>query len=362
MADETFRQKKPIDPSEVGEGDSPQEVQQQVRQAAAAEVGSDLTEPGGEGGMNVEGVVPQQFKAALARKRTDDSNPSPKKTKTNESSLRTTGSNKLEELLQGIQSTTHNYHEVTLPSLGRFYDGEDGPSDGVLHVRPMTGEEEQILATPRLVRKGQAINMIFDRCIQENFSSDKFLTPDRTYLLIFLRGLSYTKDYDVEVRCPECSTKFATLIDLDALWVDQCPLDFNESDLNDTLPTSEFEFTYRLSKGTDEQQIQDYRERRLKGFDTAGQSDDTLLYRTALLVDNIEGLTDKTELQLLLRRLPINDVAYLRNVVNDQPFGVDTDIDIACPSCFTEFSVDLPLEANFFFPRLKKDKRGTTQA
>ena len=132
--------------------------------------------------------------------------------------------------------------------------------------------------------------------------------------------------------------------------------------LEDVMPTTGFKFRYRMSRGTDEQTIQDYRERRLKGFDTAGQADDTLLYRTALLLEEIEGLADKTEIQLLLKRLPINDVAYLRNTVNNQPFGVDTDVAISCPSCFAEFSVDLPLEANFFFPRLKKEMTSTTHA
>ena len=119
MADETFRPKKPIDPSEVSEGgESLQEVQQQVRRAAAEEVGRDAVEPGGESSMAVDGVVPQQFKEALARQRNDDDDsqssptaPAPKakrkKKATNEPNLRTTGSNKLEELLQDIQVGCH---------------------------------------------------------------------------------------------------------------------------------------------------------------------------------------------------------------------------------------------------------------
>ncbi|WP_447516277.1 hypothetical protein, partial [Clostridioides difficile] len=64
----------------------------------------------------------------------------------------------------------------------------------------MTGEEEQILATPRFVRKGQAINMIFQRCLKEQFRPEQFLTIDRTYILIYLRGISYSPNYDVEVK------------------------------------------------------------------------------------------------------------------------------------------------------------------
>lgn len=367
MADDTFRPRKPINPSEVESGTEALQEGMAVRRAAAAEVGADFTEPGHEPGIKISGNVPDEFKKVLAAKRAERSGEAPvappqrqKQLSNAPSEMRITGSGKLEELIAGIQATTHNYHELALPSLGKFYDGTDGPQDGKLHVRPMTGEEEQILATPRLVRRGQAINMIFDRCIREDYKSEKFLTPDRTFLLIFLRGLSYTKDYDVEVRCAECNTKFATVIDLDALWVDKCPVEFDERNLEGKLPSTGYGYRYRISRGTDEQHIQDYRERRLKGFDTAGQADDTLLYRTAMLLEDIEGLTDKTEIQLLLKRLPINDVAHLRNVVNNQPFGVDTNVGISCPACFADFSVDLPLEANFFFPRLRKETPGTT--
>ena len=91
-----------------------------------------------------------------------------------------------------MKCSTSQYEEILLPSKGKFYDGTNGPSDGIISLRPMTGEEEQILATPRFVRKGQAINMIFQKCIKENFKVENFLTVDRTYMLLYLRGISYS--------------------------------------------------------------------------------------------------------------------------------------------------------------------------
>lgn len=353
MSEDTFRPRKAVASTEEDAASLEKGVA--VRRAIAQELGEEDMQR--EGGVQISGNIPPEFKQVLAQKRQGKA-----AQRSSEPPMRVTGSSTLEGLLDRMKESTHTYHELSLPSLGRFYDGTDGPQDGILHVRPMTGEEEQILATPRLVRRGQAVNIIFNRCMQEQYDSEKFLTPDRTCLLIFLRGLSYTKDYDVEVRCPECNTKFATVIDLDGLWVDKCPVDFNEKDLTGELPTTGFSYQYRISRGSDEQHIQDYRERRLKGFDLAAQADDTLLYRTAMLLDNIEGLSDKTELQLLLKRLPINDVAHLRNVVNNQPFGVDTNIGINCPSCFADFTVDLPLESSFFFPRARKETPNMTRA
>lgn len=265
------------------------------------------------------------------------------------------GSDKLKGLIDGLKPGHGGpvYDTIQLPSKGRFYNGTDGPTDGVLTLRPMTGDEEQILATPRFVKRGQAVNMIFSRCMGESYKPELFLTIDRTYLLIYLRIISYSNLYDVNVRCSDCEKKFDTTIDLNtACNIEACPDTFGPV-LEGVLPSSGYHFSYRLSTGRDEIEIQEYRDRRVKAFGDA-VVDDTLIYRSASLINEIEGLDDKQELQALIRSLPISDVSYLRQCVNEPPFGVDTNVEIVCSHCLQDFNIDLPLESNFFFPRRKK--------
>ena len=366
MPDETFRPRKPIDSSELSQpvqnDVDPTAAQNQAkldeiaqiqRMAAGEETPAGPAMSEGGPGLQVTGNMPPAFQQALGEQRRQTS-PAQRPPSSEEPEIESSSSDRYQELLQHIRQTKHVHEEITLPSKGKFYNGEDGPVDGKLHIRPMTGKEEEILATPRFVKGGKAMNMIFNKCIQENYNSEQFLTQDRTYLLIYLRGISYTPEYDVEVKCPECDKKFATVLNLNDMYVDNCPEDFKEESLKGILPSTQVDFAYRLSKGEDEQRIQDYRDRRLKDFDSSGQTDDTLLYRTALLLHHLGGCTDKAAIRNLLKELPISDVAYLRNTVTDPPFGVDTGVDIYCPSCLQEFTVDLPLEANFFFPRGRK--------
>lgn len=320
MADETFRQDR--DPKSV-------------------------TSPSG---IKITGKIPPGLKKAIKMVRGQ----LPVEQQEGTTQARPQGSAALEELIENLRDKSHVYDEVILPSKGNFYDGQDGPTDGILHIRPMTGEEEQILATPRYVRKGQAINMIFQRCLQEHVRTEELLSTDRTFLLIWLRGISYGHEYEVEVKCPNCDKKFNHVIDLNALTVNDCPPSF-KGPLEGTLPVSGYKFKYRLSRGRDENAVQEYRDKQLRMFGDSG-SDDTLIYRTASLVEHIEGLKDKHELVMLLKKLPIQDVAYLRNLIVDPPFGVDTKVQIICASCLEEFEVDLPLEANFFFPRQRRTK------
>lgn len=245
------------------------------------------------------------------------------------------------------------YGAVTLPSKGKFYQ-DPQLAGGTIHVRPMTGADEEILATPRYVKKNEAVDMIFRACIQERIDPTSLLTIDRNYLLIWLRGISYDPIYEVEVRCTECGEKSKQEINLDQLELKMCPDDFSLESLSGVLPKTGWKFSYRLSTGRDELAIAQYRDKRNKEFGVAGRTDDTLSYRTALLLNNIEEVTDTTHLHILLKRLPVSDGAYLRSLVNETPFGVDTNITLVCPVCGAEFTTDLPMEASFFFPQFRK--------
>jgi hypothetical protein len=393
MADETFRlSRKKITPEDLNAAENlprdaasnqnPLDSIRSMQEAVAKETGKDVARPF-DSPFEIGGNVPPEFRAALQGKNvniakapatetpvvrpkknssakeeesfeTFEAPPerarSQKKATPDSQVTKTQGSDQLENLL-GRLAETHQWEPFAWPSRGKFY--ENIPE--VVGIRAMTGEEEQILATPRFVKRGKAIDMIFRRCIRENINTEELLSADRTHLLIYLRGISYTPEYDVEIKCPNCTVKFPHVIDLNEIEVESCPDEFGPDNLSGTLPASGFHYGYRLATGQDEQEIQAYRERRVQQWGDQGE-DDTLLYRTALLLEEIEGVTMKKELAVLLKKLPIQDVAYLRNEINTPPFGVDTQLPIMCPSCNEDFKIDLPLEANFFFPRKKPER------
>lgn len=270
-----------------------------------------------------------------------------------------TGNNNLDALIEGLTGQTHHYEEIQLPSMGRFYTGEEAPADGKVHVRPWTGAEEEIISTPRYFKKGQAINMIFRNCVREPIKPERMLTVDRTFLLIYLRGISYGSDYEVQVRCPACRNKFKTSIDLDRM-VTPCPPDLTPESLTDTLPQSGYKFTYRFATGSDDNMITEHQERRAK---TQGDQshDDTFMFRASLLITGIEDpnrgikINDQRSIMVLLSKMHINDVAYVRNLINEPKFGADTKCDMECPVCAEDFDIEIPMEQSFFFPKnLKK--------
>lgn len=378
MADDVFRQqRKRVTAADLDdgmeEGASPLDSVRSVQEAIAKETGKEIAKPFEAPPFQVSGNIPPEFRAAMERKQMGQPSapvnsdiedgfsafeapperkappaPRPKPTPDARVSHTQQTGDALTKALQELTDRFTTWEEFEFPSKGKFYT--DIPS--TITVRAMTGEEEQILATPRWVKRGKAIDMIFRRCIKEPINTEELLSSDRTHLLIFLRGISYTPEYDVEIKCPNCSIKFAHVIDLNDMDVETCPDDFGPESLSGVLPVSKFRYTYRLATGQDEQEISSYREKRIQQWGDQGE-DDTLLYRTALLLEEIEGVTMKREIAMLLKKLPIQDVGFLRNEINTPPFGVDTELPLLCPACSEEFKIDLPLETNFFFPRKK---------
>lgn len=294
-----------------------------------------------------ESVESSSLPPALARAKMKQAESKPKEV--------STGNSKLDQLLMGIKETVYKYEEILLPSKGKFYDDEIAPSNGIIHVRMMTGEEDEILTKQRLLKNGQALNMIYASCIKENVKPEEMLAVDRTYLLIFLRGISHGERYNTSIRCPDCNKSFETEIDLDSLELERCPDDFDKESLKGKLPKSGYKFSYRLATGKDEQMVNDYQERKTK----KNNDDDVWSYRASLLINDIEGLEDKSALQTLLSKLPVADVSHIRSLLNNPPFGVNTEIPMQCAYCDYEFEALLPLDVNFFFPTTTKKTENT---
>lgn len=264
-----------------------------------------------------------------------------------------TNNPKFLEIMNRIDQTTHHYEEIVLPSLGKFYDGTDGPTNGILHIRQMTGKEEEILGQTRLVKQGKVMDKIFEKCIRETISAERLLNVDRTYILIFLRAISYQSDYDVEIKCPDCSKAFNTTINLADLDKKDCPDGFGPESLEDVLPSTKLRFGYRLPRAYDDASTERYREKFNKEHGDNAEND-TAFYRLALMIKHIEGVSDPIQIRMFLKKLPSNDLNYLRNLIGEPPFGVETLVDMLCPLCFHEFKLELPFDQSFFSPRQKK--------
>lgn len=100
---------------------------------------------------------------------------------------------------------------VQLPSRGLVYPENHPCRSGIIHVRPITTKEEEILATERLQRQGIALDMIMQRCIvTPGIDTMDLVSGDRLMILFYLRAISYGPKYTFEVRMKSGDNQMVT--------------------------------------------------------------------------------------------------------------------------------------------------------
>jgi len=343
MTQEKFQQsRQPINPLSINPNDDPEVIMKKVTEMEKNIPETNITMPG-NAPFSVQGNIPPEVVSLFKNQTPQQPTEKPKPTPNNP---------RLAELLEELKQITGKYDEIQLPSLGKFYANGEAPENGKIHVRPMKGEEEEILGTTRFLKKGVAIQKVFDNCVQERINPGKWLLIDQTYLLIYLRGISHGVSYDVEIRCPNCSHRMEATVHLEQLLVTKCPNDFGPENLQGELPITKYKFKFHLPTIEDETRIDTYREQ--KKSVSEDTTDDISHWRTALLLDDIAGLVHHDAIMILLRNLPLADITYLKNVMNEIPFGVDTMIGQWCTACNEDFKVELPFGVNFFYPKPRK--------
>jgi hypothetical protein len=80
--------------------------------------------------------------------------------------------------------------------------------------------------------------------------------------------------------------------------------------------------------------------------------DGMLLTALALRIVEIEGVAD-TDKRKFLDEMEMADAAALLDQFDEADGGVETSIEVECPSCMGVQEVQLPFERGFFLPRSK---------
>ncbi len=82
---------------------------------------------------------------------------------------------------------------VPLPSLGKLYDPDSTIyMRETVDIKAMTAEEEDILTSTALIRKGETIGRLIESCVvDKSFNPDDLLIGDRNALMVAIRITGY---------------------------------------------------------------------------------------------------------------------------------------------------------------------------
>jgi len=220
-------------------------------------------------------------------------------------------------------------------------------SKGDIHttvvVNEMTGEDEETLAA-RNMPTTKKINKILINCTESigPYSGGTLDTiipdltqGDRVFLLMAIRRASLGNEMPFQTACPGCKEEARFIVDLSELESKKMPNPgLRMYDL--VLPKTKHKVRMRVLTGRGEEAI--------SRASTKGQD----VISTAILV-RIESFNDKPATLKDLKDLPLIDRNFLRESWTEHEGGVDTEIDVDCPSCGISYETELDISQQGFF-------------
>jgi hypothetical protein len=249
---------------------------------------------------------------------------------------------------------------IDLPSHGYLYKDVTDDSDilekGAIKVRPMTVHEEKILSTPRLVKSGQALDMVFQNVIKSKGKGGQFLDPsvllssDRVYIMLWLRSVSYGNIYKFNLTCPSpvCQKRFEYEVNLSQHPITEMSDPNISEPLIFTLPMSKYVLHYRLPRGKDEIEIIKLQNQPKKMNDT----DETIVKRLTSAIFKIvdpEGKdVPEQHKAAFIESMMAGDASAFREELDRVDSGIEDIKNIHCPHCDQEFDTPIPITENFF--------------
>jgi len=245
---------------------------------------------------------------------------------------------------------------VELPSQGKYYP-QNHPLHGKdsIEIRQMTAKEEDILISRTLLKKGIALDRVIQNLIvDKTVNPDTLLIGDKNAIIIAARVSGYGNVYDTSVACPSCGTQQQSAFDLNDV-TPYCGENKDKLDATDNgdgtfnllLPRTQVTVTFRLLTGVDERNIYLASESdRKRNID-----DRNITTQLLALVVSVNGDSSNQARQYLVDNIPSIDSRHIRLAYKLCNPNIDMIQDFECTECGYETEMEVPLSADFFWPK-----------
>jgi len=265
-----------------------------------------------------------------------------------------------QQLAQNIENNDFSFivptEIIDLPSKGMLYpQGHPLHGKDTIEIKQMTAKEEDMLTSRSLLQKGVALDRVLSSIIiDKSINADTLLVGDRNALIIAARISAYGNEYNTKVTCPACGTVQEYNFDLNQQNV------YSGSDVEEfvtdtatdgifttKLPRTGLNIGFRVLTGADERRLIEGVEMDRKNKKVHERN------VTRQLLNMIVSVNDNTTseaVNYVVENLPSVDVRHLRQAYKAASPNVDLTQHFECNNCGHEQDMEVPLNADFFWP------------
>jgi len=217
---------------------------------------------------------------------------------------------------------------VKLPSLGKMY----GLKSEHVTVRGMTFDDEKALLGAKT--KGQSVDLLISRCVQEDINPRELIPQDKIYLVVTIRALSMGDNYNLNVVCGSCSHK--NKIEVDVLNVFKC-----------NYPEKPLEFIREIELP----KIKKKAKIRVATSSELEEPPEKVYSKLVNFVTEIDGRQEYVIIDAVLKKLPIEDMHEIIKNLSYEGIGLDTRFRFKCSNCHKEEETEVSISQDFFTMR-----------
>jgi len=246
---------------------------------------------------------------------------------------------------------------VTLPSKGAYPVGHPLHNKEAIEIFYMTAKDEDILSSEALLKKGLAIERFIENVIvDKSIKAGSLYTGDRNAIIIAARSSGYGNAYETTVKCPQCSANSHQVFDLDNPKIKETIEADEELSLvkqddgtfATVMPRTNYTVCFRLLNGKDELDM--VTEKLKKKKTKIAGLDKNVTSQFKKMIVSVEGHSDAQVINRFVDVMTTRDSVHLKKCYGLVVPNVEIKNDFECESCGHQQELEVPLNADFFWP------------
>lgn len=237
---------------------------------------------------------------------------------------------------------TIQYDVVELPSRGIHYKS----GKKTLRVAYLTAADENILASPNLIKTNDIVNELLKRkVLDKELTVEELVEEDIEAILIFLRNTAFGTEYNISLTDPKTNQQFNYIADLSILnFKDFILVSDSNGEYSYTMPKTKIDVTFKFMTKKQENEIDEIR----KSWNGIGVAP-IITKQIEFMIQSVNGNRDLMNIRNFVEQLPIYDSQQFRKYVNENKPGLDLKQKAIAPSG-EEVEFLIGFGAEFFRP------------
>lgn len=243
---------------------------------------------------------------------------------------------------------------VDLPSGGLFYqEGHPLHQRDTIEIKHMTTKEEDILTNQGFVKNGTAIDKLLQSVIvSPKMNVQDMFLGDKNALTVACRIHGYGPEYNTKVACPSCGEAQEHVFDLteiehnnylDNLEEFDAEIDYDRQTVVLPIPRTKVKLELKVLKEDTTISKQKSKRKNKNKFSVIKQYE--------RMIVSVNGNSDRNHIISYINTMSALDSRYLRAAYRKIVPGIDFACGFECNSCGHEDEVEVPLTAEFFWPK-----------